>query len=256
MFASDSLTWTAPTDGRSEIASPRDRQTVATFGRGRTSGNRERRPDGTASWVIGVGADLRAIGVLRPVTAEVCFGSSRQSRSSRRRQWAAAHRPPRRTGSSEPRAGHRPPLQRERPQGRPRRSWLPSGGCPWWHGRLRVDVDIWSSLRCRLAPKPRARRSGIPDLGILASADRVVIGRMPNASARRTLKDRHRKGALPDVALCHLQTLAGVQVGRDRSYWPCNQTPIVRRYSRLRRALSRGVPIPGSTSCSTTIQPP
>ena len=32
-------------------------------------------------------------------------------------------------------------------------------------------------------------------------------------------------------------------------------SPMLRRYARLRRALSRGVPIPGRTSCSTMIQP-
>src|SRR5581483_3990621 len=34
-----------------------------------------------------------------------------------------------------------------------------------------------------------------------------------------------------------------------------DQIPILLKYSRLRWALSRGVPMPGRTSCSTTIQP-
>lgn len=36
---------------------------------------------------------------------------------------------------------------------------------------------------------------------------------------------------------------------------PRPYSPIERRYSRFRFALSPGVPIPGRTSCSTTIQP-
>jgi hypothetical protein len=84
------------------------------------------------------------------------------------------------------------------------------------------------AARARPAEQRRQRNSG-------ASRTRDAAPRAPRRRQRNSGASRTRDAA--------------PRAPRRR------QTPIERRYSRFRRALSRGVPIPGSTSCSTMIQP-